>query len=332
MTITRLIIALILFATPMAYSAELRSLKTLVWSEQPFSQIDTATYEGMEDKDKFNFQTNRYLFLKATETALLKVNWTLGMGSLVGEKLVFVKDKVKSALSKEEKQEQTAFENMQETFRERSHRVVRNVIKALDRNLWEKAPVISRSNEFGVSAAVGIQALGGVGEKGWGRIIDLGLSFGYHKETKSLVFQIFLDREKFKSTMMKAVFIAGVVGKAGVYIANQKDSSQAPSRKGESFYPPMIPGFQSTTPELVNFGGSSGLTWPPSPLGDMMTYTTTLDNDALLRITISPIMKGFVRISSALIPTNYIVDKISELTKFFSRSAPAPLCGRMFAL
>lgn len=303
--------------------------KSIHWSEKPLTEVDQTAYQSMPDADQRSFQMKRFMFLKATESALMKVNWTLGMGSLVGEKLVFIKDKVKEAVTGQDKVEQAVFDNMQETFRQRSLRIVGNILKSIDKNLWEKAPVISKSNEFGLSVAAGIQALGGVGTKGYGGILDLGMSFGYHTETRSLVFQIFLDREKFKSTLMKAVFIAGVVGKGGVYIANQSDSTKAPSRKGESFYPPMIPGFQSTTPELVNFGGSSGLTWPPSPLGDVLTYTTDLSNDAILRITVSPIMKGFVRVSTALNPMQLIVEKISALVEKFSRSQPAPLCSRM---
>ena len=82
----------------------------------------------------------------------------------------------------------------------------------------------------------------------------------------------------------------------GIYFSNQDKDLTA---KGTSFYPPMVPGFSSTTDRSFMVGGSSGLTWPPSPIGDILTYSNKLTQTGLIRISVSKLTKGFIRIQTA---------------------------------
>lgn len=94
---------------------------------------------------------------------------------------------------------------------------------------------------------------------------------------------------------MPVIFIAGLVTKIGFYVANQGKNLNS---HGTSFYPPVVPGFSTSTNQKFMTGFSSGLTWPPSPISDMLTYSNKVSQTTLLRLTISPIIKGFVHIQS----------------------------------
>ena len=183
------------------------------------------------------------------------------------------------------------------TLTEKSNQVIAGILQSLDHQLCNQASVVAHANEFGMVAALGVQAEGGsrAKVKGWGGLTDFGISIGYNRDDKSLAIQVFHEFEKFQSTQMPMVMIAGAVAKAGFYIANQ---GQELSAYGTSFYPPMAPGFSTSTNHSFMAGFSSGLTWPPSPLGDMLTYSNKLAQTTLIRMTFSPLTKGFVRIQS----------------------------------
>ena len=152
--------------------------------------------------------------------------------------------------------------------------MITRTLNLLDAQLWTQASIVAHANEFGVLAAVGLQAEGGNSAGvGRGGLADIGISLGFNRDEKSIAIQIFNDRETFKSTEMPMVMIAGLVGKAGFYVANQGKNLSA---EGSSFYPPVAPAFSSSTNRSFMIGASSGLTWPPSPLGDLLTYTNKL--------------------------------------------------------
>jgi hypothetical protein len=65
--------------------------------------------------------------------------------------------------------------------------------------------------------------------------------------------------------------------------------------KGSSFYPPAVPGFSTTSSEFFAAGFSSGLGLPPPPLADLMTFTNKFERHVIVRVTVSPLVKGFVR-------------------------------------
>lgn len=283
---------------------------------------ETSIFFEMSYENQQEFLKKREQFLKQIAKALDALKMGFGIGALTKDKLKYeleemrfnktaerlknLPDGAKADLHRAQEEARLMILQKQSdlavrTLKERSHDVIQSVLQGLDQNLWQQAPLFAHSNEYGIVLSLGIAALGGVEKRsGWGGLFDIGISLGYNAETKSVVIQIFRDFERFESTAMKAVFMAGMIGKAGMYVANQTEGRL--HRTGSTFYPPVIPGYSSTTPDSFVSGISSGLTWPPSPLGDMLTYTNRLDNQTLLKLTISPTLKGFLRIQTGLSP------------------------------
>jgi len=278
-----------------------------------------APFESLSESDKVSFQNNRRIFLGMASRAMNLLKYGFGVGSIVKEKIKYQIQKMKdrnevaymntysdgvqadyfAARDRSIEAERVAsLARVPISFRERSQQVVLGFLRGLDSKLWQQAPLFSRSNEFGVMAAGGIEILGGKRSKGWGGADDIGISIGYNRDERTLAFQIFNDFERYKGSQMPAVFLAGAYAKLGTYVANQRTGELV--HEGVSFYPPMMPAFSQMTQENFMAGFSSGLTWPPSPIGDMLTYSNKLNQGVLLRITISPFTKGFVRIYTGL--------------------------------
>lgn len=247
-----------------------------------------APYESLSAQEKVDFARQRRETLTSLARVLTASRFALGAGSLVGDSLSFVKIKVKHAIGKgkgEDVPDKVA-------FAERSQRVVQNILRSVDYKLWSQAPLLLASNEYGLSLSVGLQAETGVMHKGGGGADELGLALAYNKEKRAFVFEIFHNSENFDNTKA-AVTVLGVVGKAGVVMSRR---SGAEKLKGSSFYPPVVPGFSTVSPDFFAGGMSSSLGFPPPPLADLMTYTNRFERNTLIRITVSPIVKGFVRL------------------------------------
>lgn len=313
---------------------------------------ERVNFEQLSQEEQKVFMRNRGAFLTQAAKALQMLKYGFGLGSVVKEKIKFgiraLKDesariamneldplvRADVARARDLEMEKRAEENerrLQTTLKQRSETIIQGFLHGLDQKLWSQALLFAHSNEFGVMASGGLEMLAGMDKKGWGGLFDIGISIGYNRDTHALAIQIYRDFEKFQSTTMKAVFVAGILGKAGMYMSNQRPGEMA--RHGISFYPPMIPGYSAMTPSQFQTGLSTGLTWPPSPLGDLLTYTNTLDNKVLLRFTFSPMMKGFVRMETGLglSTLRFFVSPVEKAinslrTLFFG----SRLCGRVF--
>lgn len=245
-------------------------------------------YESLSEERQKKFQEMRVLFLNHTARILNATKFALGAGSLVGDAFSFVKVKVVQAFGKKvEKQEK-----VRRTFSERSHQAVQAVLRGIDYKLWSQAPLVIDSNEFGVSVSVGLLAEVGVLRNGGGGAEEMALSFAFNKSSKAFVFEIAHNSENFDNTKA-AVAVLGVVGKAGFTMARREN---AETLKGSSFYPPAVPGFSSASPEYFFAGGSTSLGLPPPPMADLLTFTNKFERSTWIRVTVSPVIKGFVRI------------------------------------
>ncbi len=246
-------------------------------------ETNLRPFTGLPEEEKQMFLLKRQRFLEACAKGLGLTKYGIGFGAVTKDKITYL---IKRTPAR------------QTPLRERAEDIIRGMLASIDRQIFDSAPVIARANEFGIMLAGGVEALGGSYGKGGGGILDLGISIGYNVDNKALVIQIFRDVETYQSSISKWVGLAGAVMKAGPYAANMRAGQL--SENGTSFYPPMVPGFQMKAENFVAFGFSTGLTWPPSPLGDLLTYTTRLDHSRLLRITVSPLLLGFVRVSTTL--------------------------------
>ncbi len=270
----------------------------------------TAQFKALSAKEQSQFLEKRAVILQKLEFGLNKSRWIFYLTDLVSSGFSTIKDLILYDSFAEQPsdeikemmridQELNPEKYQDKKLSERIDEKIKSILKATDFKLWSQAPLVANSNQFSIMAALELQAEGGTKSHHWGGLYDLGLTLGYNTESKAVVFQIFRNREAFKSSLMPAVAVGGIVGKIGPLISRANDETSLHTT-GESFYPPMVPGYQSTTKESFSFGFSSGLTIPPSPFGDMLTYTNTLDQKIILKISFSKIYTGFVRVKTDL--------------------------------
>lgn len=334
------------FASPALITKDLEiTVKNSKFSILPPSSEFQIPALGMSLKEQQSFLEKRDLFLTLTAKSLSKLNWQLGPIVILKHKLAynkfqsqkkkFIEEAYKyddgsredflAALNRYELElEEKRLIQKSMTMRQYSEELTLLLLQALDLKLWQQAPLVAQANEFGVFLAGGPIAEGGNSEKGYGGLTNLGVSVGFNLEQKAVALQLFSDLEKFKSTQMPAVFVIGLSFKLGFYLSNFSGKLNS---RGSTFYPPMIPGFTSSSPNSFATGFSSGLTIPPSPLGDLLTYTNDLNQSVLMRLTISPLTRGFVRIKSSIGKSsfNFLVIPFKKLF-----SGPAIRCSAIF--
>lgn len=306
------------------------------------SEIDLELQDQfytLTEKEQSQFLEKRQNILKGLELSLNKVRILFHVMDLIKAGAVGIKDFVlydslnSGGLSDEIKemirQDQ---ENHPEKYKDlnRSERVkekIHSILRATDAKLWAQSPLVANANQFSFLFAAELQAEGGSQTKKWGGLYDLGFTLGYNTDTKAVVFQIFRNRETFESTIMPALAVGGVVVKMGPHISRSNMDSSLQTT-GQSFYPPFVPGYQSTTKESFSFGFSSGLTWPPSPFGDMLTYSNSLDHKVILKISFSKTFMGFVRVQ-----TNFKSKTLQVVQKKFAELFnPRPMANSCHAL
>jgi hypothetical protein len=234
------------------------------------------------------------MFLKNVARALNATKFAFGAGSIIGNTLSFVKDSVVTLFKKNVSSETSAPKD-KVTFKENSHNAVQATLQALDYKLWNQAPLLLESNEFGVSASLGILIENGVQYNGMGGSEELGLSFGYNKTDKAFVFEIFHNSEKFSYTPA-VISIAAIVVRAGLTVFQKENTQPVTVKTGNSFYPPVVPVFKSEGTDNFSTGFSTSLGFPPNPLVDLLTYSNKYTRNTIVRITVSPLMKGYVRL------------------------------------
>lgn len=245
-------------------------------------------YESMTPESQRKFQDMRVLFLSNAARILSSTKFVFGAGSVVGDAMSFVKVKTLKVIGKNP--EVTSKE--QRTFRQRSHEAVASILTGIDYKLFSQAPLVIESNEFGVSVSAGIVAETGVLRKGGGGAEELGFSLGFNKDKKAFVFEIFHNSENFDNTKA-AVSVIGIVGKAGVAMGRRQGTE---TLKGSSFYPPAVPGYSTSSSDYFSAGLSSSIGLPPPPLADLLTFTNKSERRVWIRVTVSPVVKGFVRL------------------------------------
>ena len=256
----------------------------------------SAVLNSLSAVEKETFYNKRSHILRSVAVSLNMIKYGFGAGHIVKQKIVFWK---KSDENDQDKK----------TIKDISHEILYKILQAVDQQIHHQAKVFVSANEFGFLTSAHLIAEGyKANSTGKGGVFGLGLSIGYNYEQKMLIFEIYKESEKFKSSMMPAFFVGGLVGKIGPYMSyNTKNKLQ---NVGETFYPPGAPGFAYSNTNKVAGGMSTGLTIPPSPFGDILTYTNKGSQKSLLQIRISPLYKGYIRINSKL-----GVDMIKSISK-----------------
>lgn len=286
------------------------------------------SFNSLSSNEKLHFQENRVAFLTGFARFLNATKFAYGTGSIVGDSFRFIKVKTKKLFGQETETGPTEHRS----FQLRSQQAVQGILRAVDYKLFYQAPLVIGSPEYGLSMSVGIAALNGVLNKGGGGSEEMGLSFSYNKASRAFVFEIFHNSENFDNTKA-AVGVLGVFGKLGMTVSRRQSMDPL---KGSSFYPPAFPGYTSVSPEYFAFGGSSNLGLPLPPLADLMTYTNKFQLTPLIRVTISPVVKGYVRLefgsfrnSGRLVVMRFVDMYHAIATK--TASLMAGSCARVFA-
>lgn len=268
------------------------------------SKESLADFNNLSPEIQQRFLEKRLKFLLIMTKTINAFKYGLGAGSLVKDKLKFRKQ-----IESLDPNEQAELENL--TFRLRSNNAVLNLLKSFDKFLWSKQEFISHANEIGFVASANVIGLGEVNKFKGGGNFGLGISIGINIEKKSVVFQFFRNIEKYQSTILKAVGVVGAVGKAGIYMV--ADHQKLYKSNGYSFYPPVAPGFFSETPDKFITGMSTGLTLPPTPVADVLTYTNSFDDKTLFKMEFSAVNKYFVQVQ-AMDPTELVQIKATPLS------------------
>ncbi|MBC7755017.1 MAG: hypothetical protein H7Z71_12315 [Moraxellaceae bacterium] len=249
-------------------------------------------WKALSQPDQTKFSTLRFNYLKQVVKILDKMHGLVGVGIIAGDaikftvqktKRLFVKPKVLTLVDRK-------------ALSERKRAAIEGIARAIDYKMWFQAPLLINANEFGIQASVGIIGLGGFQKKGGGGVEEIGISLAYNKDAKSFIFEVFHNGERFDNATMPA-FNVGINGKASLVMKAQSKDNSNKVAEGSTFYPPAFPGSTSYGPEMYAAGMSTGVGFPPPPLGDLLTFTNTYKRTALIKISISPIVKGFIRVS-----------------------------------
>ncbi|MCB0366603.1 MAG: hypothetical protein H6624_01570 [Bdellovibrionaceae bacterium] len=199
-------------------------------------------------------------------------------------------------------------------FGPRGLQAISAILHSLDRTLWKQAPLVIEANEFGGLLSLGLIAEGGVRNKGYGGQASIGISIGYNHKEKSFVFDIYRETESFRSSLA-AVGVVGITPKLGFFLAQTRTGEAHQARAGFAFYPPGAPGFTQSTSNFFAGGINTALALPPPPFADLMTYTNNVQRTSMLRVAVSPLYKGFLRVSVGGLPgcTQWAWQKIRNL-------------------
>lgn len=290
-------------------------------------------YNEMPDEMKVEFQQKRRDILKSLIQSLRFTKFGLGMGSVIGDKITWVKE---ALIRPFQMREMKNFEGPMEWFTEtdsteyepkekapkqkiseRGNQAINAMLVGMDKSLWERAPLIAHSNEYGIVIAAGSMAEAGVrGKGGFGGQYSLGVALAVNKDSKAAVFQIFQSVENFKSTILPFAAYLGFNVRLGVYIAEQSPGREHLRTKGTSDYPIAVPVFKSDSPSSFSTGMSAGL-FPPPPFDSLLTFKNHNSETVMLRVSVSPMLKGFMNFktgiggeSLALRPVNDFYQKI----------------------
>lgn len=293
---------------------------------KPLDPKSLDLFESLPIDVQHNFQKNRILFLSSVVKVLNKIKYVPGIGSLVKEKILWIKDRNSQA------------EPI--SFKERSNKFVTKFIQALDAKLAEKSPLIADGNEFSVFVAANIAAEGGRGEKGWGGLMDFGISFGFDKNNRAVVFQVFRNLEKYHNSLMPVVTNIGIGPRAGILIRKTEAGNEMAIFDGSSFYPPGAPVFtQGGSHHMILGTGMTVLGFPPPPFDLAITFSNKHTFKSWVYLSFSPITKGFVRlklgfgekiIAAILEPIKVLLNRIKSRPPISNSEMATISCSRIY--
>lgn len=293
-----------------------------------------AGYDSLSEDDKERFHQKRLRLLTQTAQALEKTHFTFGIGRVVGKSFEFIKttytlskNTVRSTLGlpiagqgvhepiltdmisaddifqdltdyntrTEPKRQEIQLELLRATPKEKNRLIVESFVKGIDHKLWYQAPLFIASNEYSINASLGLLVEGGLRSTGYGGSEDIGITLAFNDQQKAVIFEIFHSSDQFLKSDM-AVAVVGLNMKLNFSMYQRNLSNPTKTIRGEAYYPPAAPVSSGSGPEYYTFGFASSLGVPPPPLADLLTYTNSTTRITWLRLGVSPLFKGYIRL------------------------------------
>lgn len=233
--------------------------------------VDMERYERLSDLQKASFHRVRQGMIKSLAVVLAKLRPTLGFFTLT-------KNKIVSIVKRRPGENQSSYELGQGK--------VEDILSSLNVKLWKESTKIADAKTISlvinpmliVSASAPLKLGGAVG---------FSLAVGYNSETERMVVDVSTSLEKYKSGF---VWLAGVKATTGL----EFDASSGTSRvkRGEVFFPPVLPVWDGGGVDFYSFGVSTALSVPPPPITDVFTYRHSTTRFTVMRLSFSGVYAG----------------------------------------
>lgn len=258
---------------------------------EPQDGYHSKSYESMPPKLRRKFQEKRILFLTKTATILDRAELAFGFGNLVRERFYFIKTFGIGPLLKKSPIDHLAESSLapgekpRSEIRQRGVQIISHMLSSIDRQLWEKAPILTRQNEWSVPLNITLIGIAGNKGTGLGGFLSFGFNFGYNYSDKTLAFEILGAVEKFEHAYTPTAMI-GFIPKLGFISRLQKeDEDPTGLRKAKTNYIAGLPLYLYDSPEEVGMGTNTLFFAFPQFINMGMQYKTTSYTKPLIRIT-----------------------------------------------
>lgn len=333
-----------------------------------------AGYESLSENEKQNFSQKRLQLLTQTAQILYKTRFSFGIGRVVGRSFEFIKNSyttsknvIRSTLGlstptkekpetvdsdliaaddlfqdlvdyhnrTEVKRQEIKKDLLRSTAQEKNRLIIESFIQAIDYKLWYQAPLFITSNEYSISSSLGLLIEGGFRDTGYGGSEDIGVALAFNDQQKAVIFEIYHLSDQFLKSDM-AVAVIGLNMKVNFSMFKRNLNTPTKTLYGETYYPPAAPISSGFGAEYYTFGLGTSIGLPPPPLADLLTYTNSTTRITWLRLGVSPLHKGYVRLYKGEYTNTYhilrkrFVDIYHKIGNIFSRRSQAKLCQNLF--
>jgi hypothetical protein len=246
-------------------------------------------FRDLSNATQVRFLHKRKTFLSRAASVLNRVGVTLSVGSYVNSKIRFKKRGWTDVRSNQKE-------------------MIQRLLQSVDNQLWQRAAVVADQNEFFVFANVSFIHERGFLSNGSGGSNGIGIAMGFNTEINGLIFEIIRDSEDFHYAL-SPFYSIGFVPKAGIGFGSTS-SRESETRSGQAAYPPFAPGFASDLNDRFILGVSSSLATLPPLVGDTFSYVNKLKQHIVVRVVISPMLPGFVRVKMG--DTQFVKHQIAK--------------------
>jgi hypothetical protein len=263
-------------------------------------------FYNLSAESQGKFQEQRGFLLTRAAAILDHSQLTLGLGSLVKNKITQI---FKRGQKPKQPMDQLAEQSLKiegshsrsaQTVRERGQAIASRILTALDARLWQQSPIVARQNEVSFSMTVNLVGMAGVGNKVGGGSAGLGVSIGYNRDSKAVVFEVFTELERMEKSFTPT-FLAGITPKFGLRISDKHDGAVSTGQSGHSVYPPGAPGYMLNHSDQVEMGMNTSFMAFPPMVGDLFSYINKNTRQLLVRVSISPALSKFVQFQTGIV-------------------------------